>query len=124
MGVLQRLLLSRSDLPDAQNRPRPHPAVARLPALGPVANEPPGGGKNKKLTVSDVPRLSCSPECSTPCGFFITKQALEISWSVKSHYGSVHLSDFIKVGLTKRAKREKKKPPDIKLLNVSIPVQI
>ena len=49
MGVLQRLLLSRSDLPDAQNRPRPHPAVTRLPALGPVANEPPGGGKTKKL---------------------------------------------------------------------------
>lgn len=33
VGVLQRLLLSGADLPDTQNRPRPDPAVARLPTL-------------------------------------------------------------------------------------------
>lgn len=43
VGVLQRLLLGGTHLPDAQDRPRPHAAVTRLPALRPVANEPSGG---------------------------------------------------------------------------------
>lgn len=47
MGVLQRLLLCGADLPDAQDRPRPYPAVACLPTLGPVADEPPGGWKHE-----------------------------------------------------------------------------
>lgn len=46
VGVLQSLLLSRADLPDTQNRPRPYPAIARLPTLRPVANKPPGGEKH------------------------------------------------------------------------------
>lgn len=43
VGVLQGLLLGRTDLPDAQDRPRPYPAVARLPTLRPVADKPPEG---------------------------------------------------------------------------------
>lgn len=42
VGVLQRLLLSRADLSDAQHRPRPHAAIARLRTLRPVTDEPPG----------------------------------------------------------------------------------
>ena len=51
-GVLQRLLLGRADLPRTQHGPRPRPAVARLPALGPVAYEPPGREKNQSWAVT------------------------------------------------------------------------
>ena len=49
VGVLQCLLLSRADLPDTQDRPRPDPAIARLTALRPVANKPPGGEKQNSF---------------------------------------------------------------------------
>lgn len=49
VGVLQCLLLSRADLPDAQDCPRPDPAIARLPTLRPVANKPPGGEKQNSF---------------------------------------------------------------------------
>lgn len=42
-GVLQGLLLGGAHLPDAQDRPCPDPAIARLGTLGPVADKPPGG---------------------------------------------------------------------------------
>ncbi len=47
VGVLQRLLLSRANLPDTQDCPRPHPAVTCLPTLRPVTNKPPGGEKHE-----------------------------------------------------------------------------
>lgn len=47
VGVLQGLLLSRTDLPDTQNCSRPYPAITCLPTVRPVANKPPGGEKHK-----------------------------------------------------------------------------
>lgn len=48
VSVLQGLLFGRPDLPDAQDRPGPEAAVARLPTFGPVPNEPPGRAQQYK----------------------------------------------------------------------------
>jgi len=58
--VLQRLLLGGTDPPDADDRPRPHPAVTCLPALGPVADEPPVR-KQKKPILNSREEEVCSP---------------------------------------------------------------
>lgn len=41
VGVLQCLLLSRADLPDTKDCPRPYPTITRPPALRPVTDKPP-----------------------------------------------------------------------------------